>query len=209
MRRVHGVRTDRGDVECERVLLCAGIWGPTVGAFAGVPIPLVAVQHQLVWTDPIPELEGETREVAHPILRHQDLAMYFRHREDHYAVGNYHHEPIVTPQRELRRPGREPMPSLMPFTPGDFEVAEAEAARLLPALKGRCAHRSRTLDQRDVLVHAGRGLDRVSRPRSGAWICEAVGHARRRVRQARGRVDGSGRALDRHGGGGREPLLSV
>ena len=97
--RVHGVRTDRGDVECERVLLCAGIWGPTVGALAGVPIPLVAVQHQLVWTDPIPELEGETREVAHPILRHQDLAMYFRHREDHYAVGNYHHEPIVTPQR--------------------------------------------------------------------------------------------------------------
>ena len=106
--RVHGVRTDRGDVECERVLLCAGIWGPTVGAFAGVPIPLVAVQHQLVWTDPIPELEGETREVAHPILRHQDLAMYFRHREDHYAVGNYHHEPIVTPQRELRRGGRGP-----------------------------------------------------------------------------------------------------
>ena len=37
--RVHGVRTDRGDVECERVLLCAGIWGPTVGAMAGVPDP--------------------------------------------------------------------------------------------------------------------------------------------------------------------------
>ena len=73
--RVHGVRTDRGAVECERVLLCAGIWGPTVGAMAGVPIPLVAVQHQLVWTDPIAGLEGETREVAHPILRHQDMAM--------------------------------------------------------------------------------------------------------------------------------------
>ena len=35
--RVHGVRTDRGNVECERVLLCAGIWGPTVGAMAGAP----------------------------------------------------------------------------------------------------------------------------------------------------------------------------
>ena len=51
--RVHGVRTDRGNVECERVLLCSGIWGPTVGAMAGVAIPLVAVQHQLVWTDPV------------------------------------------------------------------------------------------------------------------------------------------------------------
>ena len=40
------------------MLICAGIWGPTVGAMAGVPIPLVAVQHQLVWTDPIPELAG-------------------------------------------------------------------------------------------------------------------------------------------------------
>ena len=43
---------------------------------AGVPIPLVAVQHQLVWTDPITELAGETREVVHPILRHQDHAIY-------------------------------------------------------------------------------------------------------------------------------------
>ncbi|HYG73219.1 MAG TPA: FAD-binding oxidoreductase, partial [Actinomycetota bacterium] len=67
--RVRGVETDRGHVECDRVLICAGIWGPTVGAMAGVPIPLVAVQHQLVWTDAIPELAGETREVAHPILR--------------------------------------------------------------------------------------------------------------------------------------------
>ena len=105
--RVHGVRTDAGDVECERVLLCAGIWGPRVGALAGVPVPLLAVQHQLVWTDPIPELAGETREVAHPILRHQDMAMYFRQRADHYAVGNYKHEPIATPQSDLRRPGDE------------------------------------------------------------------------------------------------------
>ena len=106
--RVHGVRTDRGDIECQRVLICAGIWGPTVGAMAGVPIPLVAVQHQLVWTDPIPELAGETREVVHPILRHQDLSLYYRQREDHYAVGNYRHEPIVTPQPMIRASRRRP-----------------------------------------------------------------------------------------------------
>jgi glycine/D-amino acid oxidase-like deaminating enzyme len=66
--RVHAVQTDRGIVQCERVLICAGIWGPTVGAMAGVQIPLIAVQHQLVWTDPIPELAGETREVVHPVI---------------------------------------------------------------------------------------------------------------------------------------------
>src|SRR5439155_1350219 len=28
---VRAVLTDRGRIECERVLICAGIWGPTVG----------------------------------------------------------------------------------------------------------------------------------------------------------------------------------
>src|SRR5439155_13258654 len=74
---VRAVLTDLGRIECERVLICAGIWGPTVGAMAGVPIPLLAVQHQLVWTDPVKELTGESREIVHPILRHQDFAMYF------------------------------------------------------------------------------------------------------------------------------------
>ena len=175
--RVHGVRTDRGDVECERVLLCAGIWGPSVGALAGVPVPLLAVQHQLVWTEPIPELENDTREVAHPILRHQDMAMYFRHREDHYAVGNYKHQPIATPQSELRRPGDDKMmPSLMPFTPADFAVAEAEAARLLPALRARMrpADPERSINGMfSFTPDAGSIVGESARVR-GFWLCEAV-----------------------------------
>jgi glycine/D-amino acid oxidase-like deaminating enzyme len=81
---VHGVQTDRGDLECERVLLSAGIWGPTLGAMAGVPIPLVAVQHQLVWTDPVAELAGLQGDTwaQHPIVRHQDLSLYLRQRDD-------------------------------------------------------------------------------------------------------------------------------
>ncbi|HVD67155.1 MAG TPA: FAD-binding oxidoreductase, partial [Actinomycetota bacterium] len=112
--RVRAVLTDHGRIECERVLICAGIWGPTVGAMAGVPIPLLAVQHQLVWTDPIEELRGETREIVHPILRHQDFAMYFRQRGDHYGVGSYYHEPIATVQSELPAPGGDLQPALMP-----------------------------------------------------------------------------------------------
>jgi glycine cleavage system aminomethyltransferase T/glycine/D-amino acid oxidase-like deaminating enzyme len=174
--RVHGVRTDRGDVECERVLICAGIWGPSVGALAGVPVPLVAVQHQLVWTNPIPELEGESREIVHPILRHQDMAMYFRHRGDHYAVGNYKHEPIVTPQEALRRPGEGPMPSLMPFTPADFDVAEAEAARLLPSLKGRMrpADPERSINGMFSFTPDAASVVGESATVRGAWLCEAV-----------------------------------
>jgi glycine cleavage system aminomethyltransferase T len=143
---------------------------------AGVPIPLVAVQHQLVWTDPIPELAGETREVAHPILRHQDLAMYFRHRGDHYAVGNYRHEPIATSQAELRPPGGAMQPSLMPFTPRDFDVAEAEAARMLPPLAGRMrpADPARSLNGMFSFTPDAASIVGESTHVRGVWVCEAV-----------------------------------
>jgi glycine cleavage system aminomethyltransferase T/glycine/D-amino acid oxidase-like deaminating enzyme len=175
--RVRGVVTDHGAIECERVLICAGIWGPTVGAMVGVSIPLVAVQHQLVWTDPVPELEGETSEVVHPILRHQDMAMYFRQREDHYAVGNYKHEPIATPQTSIRHPRDPgPMPSLMPWTPRDFDVAEAEAARLLPALKGRMRPEdsSRSINGMFSFTPDAASVVGESANVRGVWVCEAV-----------------------------------
>ena len=156
--RVHGVRTDRGDRVRARPALRRDL-GPTVGALAGVPVPLVAVQHQLVWTDPIPRARGRVTRGGAPDppppgpgdvlppsrgpLRRRQLPP----RADRHAA--------AAPSRRGTR-----MPSLMPFTPGDFEVAEAEAARA-PRPEGAYApDRSRTLDQRDVLVHAGRGLDR-------------------------------------------------
>jgi dimethylglycine oxidase len=174
--RVRAVLTDHGRIECERVLICAGIWGPTVGAMVGVPIPLLAVQHQLVWTDPLEELAGESREIVHPILRHQDFAMYFRQREDHYGVGSYHHEPIATVQSELPSPGGDLQPALMPFTPRDFDDAEAEAARLLPALAGtmRPADPARSLNGMfSFTPDAGSIVGESARVR-GVWICEAV-----------------------------------
>src|SRR6266545_5813301 len=174
--RVHGVLTDRGQIECERVLVCAGIWGPTVGAMAGVAVPLLAVQHQLVWTDPVDQLAGETREVVHPILRHQDMAMYFRHRGDHYAVGNYRHEPIATAQRDLRAPGGRMPPAVMPFSPGDFDVAEAEAARVLPPLKGtmRPADPERSINGMFSFTPDGGSIVGESATVGGVWVCEAV-----------------------------------
>src|SRR6476659_10704587 len=174
--RVRAVLTDHGRIECERVLICAGIWGPTVGAMAGVPIPLLAVQHQLVWTDPLEELAGEKREIVHPIVRHQDCAMYFRQRQDHYGVGSYHHEPIATVQSELPAPGGDLQPALMPFTPRDFDDAEAEAARLLPALAGtmRPSAPERSLNGMfSFTPDAGSIIGESARVR-GVWICEAV-----------------------------------
>jgi glycine cleavage system aminomethyltransferase T/glycine/D-amino acid oxidase-like deaminating enzyme len=176
--RVHGVLTDGGAIECERVLLCAGLWGPTVGALAGVPIPLVAVQHQLVWTDPISELgglEGDTW-AKQPVVRHQDMWLYFRQRDDHYGVGNYRHEPIVTPQSAIRRPGGDLQPALMPFTPGDFDLCEAETERMFPALRGRMrpSDPARSLNGMFSFTPDAGSIVGESAVVRGVWVCEAV-----------------------------------
>jgi dimethylglycine oxidase len=173
--RVRGIRTDRGDVECEQVLVCAGIWGPTLGRMAGVPIPLAVVQHQLVWTEPLPELEADRdREIVHPILRHQDVSLYYRQRGDRYAVGNYRHEPILFDAEDLRpyREG-EPQPSVEPFTPEHFTVAEEETGRLLPPLKGRIDPSTAINGMFSFTPDMGSIVGESADVR-GFWICEAV-----------------------------------
>ncbi len=185
--RVHAVETAQGRIECERVLLCAGIWGPTIGEMAGVPIPLVAVQHQLVWTDPVPGLDG-LGWLEHPVVRHQDMSLYFRQREDHFGVGNYRHEPIVTPQRDLRAPGGAMQPSLMPFTPEDFDLCEEEATRMFPALAGRMrpSDPARTLNGMFSFTPDAGSVVGESATTRGVWVCEAVWvtHAAGMARQA-------------------------
>src|SRR4029079_5506338 len=187
--RIHAVETSTGRIGCERVLLCAGLWGPTVGAMAGVPIPLVAVQHQLVWTDPVPELVSLRDAWAeHPIVRHQDLSLYVRQREDHYGVGNYRHEPIVTPQSAIRSPGGAMQPSLMPFTPEDFDLCEAETSRLFPALRGRMrpSDPERSLNGMFSFTPDAGSVVGASATVRGFWVCEAVWvtHAAGMARQA-------------------------
>ena len=136
--RVAGVETSLGTIRTEHVVIAAGMWGPRLMRLArGLNIPLVPLQHQLAYTAPLPSLAGETREVMHPILRHQDHSMYFRQVADAYAIGSYRHEPLLAEPEEVRpwsSDGEEP--SVEPFTEGDFRSAYEEAGRLLPELRG-------------------------------------------------------------------------
>ena len=135
--RVRAVQTDRGRIETDTVLAAAGIWGPTIGGMAGVAVPLYPMQHLLAWTAPLPELKGETEEATHPILRHQDRAVYFRQRGEAYAIGSYQHEPLLTePDDILSHEAAPEMPSVVPWTPLHFESALESAAELLPPLRG-------------------------------------------------------------------------
>lgn len=134
---VRAVVTPAGRIATERVLICAGIWSPRLGRLAGVPIPLLPVEHQLAWTAPLPELAGERREIVHPLLRHQDRDLYFRQRRETYAIGSYQHEPVlVAPDAIASHDESGDMPASRPFDQAMFQPALADAVDLLPALKG-------------------------------------------------------------------------
>ena len=72
---VVGVRTDRGDIECEYVVNCAGMWARQLGEQAGVIIPLQAAEHYYLITEPI---EGVSPDW--PVI--EDPASYGYYREE-------------------------------------------------------------------------------------------------------------------------------
>src|ERR671932_694175 len=171
--RVRGVETALGFVETDTVVLCAGIWGPKAGAMlGGLKVPLVPVQHQYAFTAPLPELEGETREVVHAILSHQDHSMYFRQHADAYGIGNYRHEPRLTEPWEIRPPGGEVQPSIVDFTPEDLATAARETEALLPAV--RPAPLRRTPNGLLSFTPDGFPLLGESGALRGLWLAEAI-----------------------------------
>lgn len=171
--RVRAVTTSAGQILADQVLVCAGIWGPRIGHMAGVAIPLSPMQHQYVRTAPLPQLAGETREVAHPILRHQDKSMYFRQIADCYGFGSYRHEPLLVDPAEILSHEEAPeMPSIMPFTPEHFEVAHAAAMELLPAL--RDVELTYRINGMFSFTPDGFPLIGEAQDVRGLWVAEAV-----------------------------------
>src|SRR5262249_36024631 len=47
-----GVSTTAGDIACDVVVNCAGLWAREVGALAGVTVPLHPVEHMYIVTKP-------------------------------------------------------------------------------------------------------------------------------------------------------------
>ena len=171
--RVRAVETSRGRIETDLVISCAGMWGPKIGRMVGMRVPLTPMQHQLVWTTPLAELEGETREVAHPLVRHQDRAMYFRQRRDHYGVGSYQHRSMPVSPDEIPRWGEaEVMPSVMRFTPDTFEGPWQDAQELMPALRN--AGMEESFNGLFSFTPDGMPLMGESREARGFWVAEAV-----------------------------------
>jgi 4-methylaminobutanoate oxidase (formaldehyde-forming) len=95
---VTGVRTSAGDVECEVVVNCAGIWAREVGRLAGVNVPLYACEHMYVTTA---KLDGVAPGL--PVIRDTDGHVYVKDDEGALVVGAFEPEGKPLPLAALPR----------------------------------------------------------------------------------------------------------
>jgi glycine cleavage system aminomethyltransferase T/glycine/D-amino acid oxidase-like deaminating enzyme len=83
--RVRAVRLASGGmIRCESVVNAAGAWARRVGAMAGVPVPLQAVEHMYVVTEPIAGLPD-----PFPILRDLDEGVYVKEDAGRLVLGGF------------------------------------------------------------------------------------------------------------------------
>lgn len=175
--RVSAVLTDKGRIEAEMVLCCAGIWGPKVGRLAGVPIALQPMQHQYVKTAELPALQelsqGGTVESAMPLIRAQDNSLYFRQHFGQFGIGNYRHAPLPVDAETLLPFKLAPrMPSCMEFTPEHFEECHRATVNLFPDVEG--APHADAFNGIFSFPPDGMPLMGEHAELPGFWVCEGV-----------------------------------
>jgi 4-methylaminobutanoate oxidase (formaldehyde-forming) len=86
--RIRAVVTDRGRIECERVVVCAGQWTREFAGRFGVNVPLVSIEHQYVLTDSF----GVPSNL--PTLRDPDRLTYYKEELGGLVMGGYEPNPI-------------------------------------------------------------------------------------------------------------------
>jgi len=86
--RIVKVRTNQGDIVCEKVVNCAGQWARQVGAMAGINVPLQPVKHQYIITEKLPGLATDA-----PTIRDPDRRTYFKEEVGGLVMGGYEPNP--------------------------------------------------------------------------------------------------------------------
>jgi 4-methylaminobutanoate oxidase (formaldehyde-forming) len=124
---VTGVSTSAGDIACEVVVNCAGMWARALGERAGVAVPLHASEHFYIVTEP---MVGVTPDL--PVLRDPDGYIYVREEVGGLLMGGF--EPVAKPW------GMQGIPadfafSLLPEDWDHFQVMMEQAIHRIPALE--------------------------------------------------------------------------
>ncbi|WP_340160439.1 FAD-dependent oxidoreductase [uncultured Hoeflea sp.] len=86
--RILAVKTNKGDIACEKVVNCAGQWARQIGVMAGINVPLQPVKHQYVITEKLDGLSSDA-----PTIRDPDRRTYFKEEVGGLSFGGYEPNP--------------------------------------------------------------------------------------------------------------------
>jgi glycine cleavage system aminomethyltransferase T/glycine/D-amino acid oxidase-like deaminating enzyme len=81
--RIKGVHTARGYIAADYVVVCCGLWGRLIATdMAGEDLPIMPVEHPLLFFGPYNEFEGTGKDIGYPLLRDQGNSAYLRDTGD-------------------------------------------------------------------------------------------------------------------------------
>jgi glycine cleavage system aminomethyltransferase T/glycine/D-amino acid oxidase-like deaminating enzyme len=133
--RIRRVRTTRGDIEAEQVVICCGCWSPRLARMAGASIPLTPIVHQMIDIGPAPRFAESKGTIEYPIVRDMDTNMYERQEGSGLEIGSYAHRPIMLDAEEIPSVEEAALsPTELPFTQDDFDPQMEQALELMPEI---------------------------------------------------------------------------
>jgi dimethylglycine dehydrogenase len=113
------VITDHGNVHAEHVVNAGGLWAREVGRMVGLELPVLAMEHQYLITEDLPELKGQ-KEALHCIDFEGEI--YTRQERGGMLLGTYERAGVPWSPRE---------------TPWDFtqSLLQEDLERIAPSLE--------------------------------------------------------------------------
>ena len=131
--RVTGIRTTRGDIATDVIVVCCGVWSPKIARMAGASIPLTPAVHQMIDVGPVPHFKDTQGVIEFPIVRDMDTNMYERQDGGGLEIGSYAHRPILHDPEDLPSVEEAALsPTEFPFTEKDFTLQMEHALELIP-----------------------------------------------------------------------------
>jgi 4-methylaminobutanoate oxidase (formaldehyde-forming) len=125
--RVVGLETSKGNVKCDAIAVCTGLWSRDAAAMAGVEAPVLPCEHFYLLTKPVPGAEHHL-----PTLSDHDSHLYIRDESQGLLVGCF--EPLGKPL-DPDRLGPDFAFQLLPEDWDHFEPMMLNALHRLPVLE--------------------------------------------------------------------------
>ncbi|MER9128550.1 FAD-dependent oxidoreductase [Mesorhizobium sp. M0768] len=118
------VVTEQGTVKAEHVVNCGGLWAREIGRMVGVELPVLAMEHMYLLTEPMPEVEEFNKSTGREMIGVLDFKgeIYTRQERNGILLGTY--EKACKPWSPVS-------------TPWDFghELLQPDIDRIAPSLE--------------------------------------------------------------------------